>query len=97
MKKWRIISELIGYIAEDSTLDTVPKSKPFRCICYAPNVGYRSWIFKYRGVFVALFDLGNGHYDFHTLVTRFDVLVAKLCEKFPKLDIMMNVYPGLED
>lgn len=85
MNKWKKIAELCDYIAKDSTLDIVPYEHYFKCICHAPNVGYRSWIFNYRGVLVALYDLGNGHYDFHTAVTRFDTFVAKLCEKFPKL------------
>jgi len=47
------------------------------CVCYAPCLGYRSWIFKYKAVYVALFDAGNGHYAFHMPATRIDVLFAK--------------------
>ena len=78
-KKWKNISELIDYIAEDDTLDSC--AKYLKCICYAPNIGYKSWIFKYKGTLIALFDLGNGHYDFHKAVTWIDVLLAKIMLK----------------
>lgn len=76
MKKWRKIGELTERIMEDSTLSTC--AKDLKCLSYAPNIGYRSWIFKYKGELVALFDAGNGHYDFHTAVNYVDLLVAKL-------------------
>lgn len=79
-KKWDKINELIGYIAEDDTLDSIPKHIKLKCLCYAPNIGYRSWIFRYEGVLIALFDAGNGHYGFHTAITYIDLLVAKLIE-----------------
>jgi len=78
-KKWQILSELVNKIEEDSQLDNCIGS--LECLCYAPNIGYRSWIFKYKGVRVALFDAGNGHYSFHMPVTWLDTLVARVREK----------------
>lgn len=75
-KKWEIINDLLDEINKDDMLDTCYKD--LACIDYAPNIGYRSWIFKYKGVLVALFDEGNGHYAFHMPVNYLDVLVAKM-------------------
>lgn len=80
-KKWENISELILCITKDDMLDSC--AKHLKCICYAPNIGYRSWIFKYKGTLVALFDMGNGHYSFYTAVTWIDVLLAKIMDKLP--------------
>ena len=76
-KKWDKINDLIDRLYHRTY-------KPgdlgnLHCICYAPNIGYRSWIFKYEGVLVALFDEGNDHYSFHMPVNWLDVLMAKVC------------------
>lgn len=76
--KWNKISELVGEIAKDSTLSTCYRD--LECMGHAPHIGYRSWIFKYKGVLIALCDIGNGHYDFHTAVNWIDLLVARLCK-----------------
>ncbi len=76
MKKWRKINELTGLIMEDSTLSNCANN--LKCLSYAPNIGYRSWIFSYKGTLVALFDAGNGHYDFYTAVNFADLLAAKI-------------------
>lgn len=75
-KKWKNIYELMQCIAEDDTLSSCKGQ--IKRICYAPNIGYCSWIFKYNGTLVALFDAGNGHYEFHTAVTRIDMLIAQI-------------------
>ena len=71
-KKWNIISELCEKIYEDDMIDGC--GEYLKCIGYAPWIGYRSWIFSYKGVLVALFDAGNGHYSFHTVVSRIDAI-----------------------
>jgi hypothetical protein len=76
MKKWEKIGELYRLILQDSTLSNCPEDLKY--VTYAPNIGYRSWIFRYKGVLVALDDAGNGHYDFYTAVSFVDVLLAKL-------------------
>lgn len=75
-RKWKNISELCNKIAEDDMLDSC--GRDLTCFGPAHNIGYRSWIFTYKGTPVALFDAGNGHYDFHTAVTYFDLLGAIL-------------------
>lgn len=75
-KKWKNSHELISLIQEDDTLDVCAAN--LKCLSYAPNIGYRSWIFSYKGTLVALYDAGNGHYDFHTTVSLVDLLAAKL-------------------
>lgn len=84
MKKWEIISELCEKL-DNRTFEPNEFEGNLKCICYAPNVGYRSWIFRYKKVLVALFDEGNDWYRFHTAVTIFDVIVALLIDRFPKL------------
>lgn len=75
-RKWRKINELIQHIAEDDTLDGCYKD--LARLTYAPNIGYRCWIFSYKRVLVVLGDLGNGHYDFHSAATLLDLIAAKL-------------------
>lgn len=75
-KKWIIISELIDKIADDSTLDNCVKD--LSCITYAPQLGYRSYIFKYKSQLVVLSDLGNGHYGFFMPARKSDVIIAKI-------------------
>lgn len=68
-KKWKNIDELSWRINEDSHDDDYCLSqlegfgKELRCLCYAPNIGYYTWIFSYKGTLVALFDGGNGWWD----------------------------------
>lgn len=80
--KQKNIYELRGLIEEDDTLSSCGDC--LRCLVYAPHVGYRSWIFEYKGTLVALFDASNGHYDFHKPVTRVDLLIAKVTNYFAK-------------
>lgn len=77
-KKWKNIAELCMKIAEDSTMNNIPKSCFKGPIIYAPNMGYRSWIFHYKNIPVVLCDLGNGHYDFYSAATWFDILEARI-------------------
>ena len=79
-KKWKNIEELRMKIVEDSTLSKCYED--LECISYAPYFGYRAWIFKYKGTFVCLWDMGNGHYDFHSAVTWEDVFINWLLVKF---------------
>lgn len=74
-KKWKNSHELISLVQED---DTLSRCSNLKCLSYAPNIGYRSWIFSYKGTLVALYDAGNGHYDFHTTVSLVDLLAARL-------------------
>lgn len=77
-KKWNTINDLLDEIYKDSTLSTCYKD--LTCIEHAPHIGYRSWIFKYKSVYVALFDAGNGYYTFQMPVSRLDVVIAKVIE-----------------
>jgi len=85
MKKWAKISELCERLV-NRTHEPNEFGSDLTCICYAPNIGYRSWIFRYKGVYVALFDAGNDYYEFHTVVSVTDVIVAMLYNRFPKLE-----------
>lgn len=76
LRKWKNVSELCERIVEGDMLDQC--CKDLACITYAPNIGYRSWIFKYKQTLVCLWDLGNGHWGFHSVVTHADLVVAKL-------------------
>lgn len=76
LKKIKLIDEVISGLEKDSTASTLIENMV--CVCYAPNLGYRNWIFKYKTLYILLFDEGNGHYQYLTAVSRLDVVKAKL-------------------
>ena len=80
-RKWEIITELIEKMDADDMLNTVEK-RFIGKILYAPHIGYRAWIFHYKRIPVCLWDQGNCHYEFHSAVSRLDVLIAWLYEKY---------------
>lgn len=83
MTKWKNICELCRKIDEDDTLEKCVKE--LRIVSYAPNIGYRAWIFKYKKTLVALLDIGNSHWAFYSAVTRFDLLSAKVSDLVERL------------
>ena len=76
IKKWITITELITEIENDSTLDKC--AADLSHITHAPQLGYKSHIFKYKNQLVVLTDMGNGHYAFFMPATKLDVCVAKI-------------------
>lgn len=84
MNKWKTVYELIEKL-KVRTFEPNLFDDKLKCICYAPNIGYRSWIFRYKGILVALFDLGNDNYSFQSLVSIMDLIMAELCNLFPRL------------
>ena len=75
MTKWDKICELCNHVYEDDTLEDCDTY--MKALTYAPNIGCRIWIFTYKGILVGMYDKGNGHYDFHSVVTVLDLLIAK--------------------
>ena len=75
--RWDTVDEITQILSEDPCMDEIDGAD-IHCICYAPNIGYRSWIFRYKGVYFSLFDCGNGYYGFHSVVSRYDVFVAMI-------------------
>lgn len=76
LKKIKLIDEVISGLEKDSTARTLIENMV--CVCYAPHLGYRNWIFKYKTLYILLFDEGNGHYQYLTILSRLDVVKAKL-------------------
>ena len=76
LKKVKLIDEIISALEADSTMDNIVSD--ITCVCYAPHLGYKNWIFKYKSLYVLLFDEGNGHYQYLTALSRLDVVKAKL-------------------
>lgn len=76
-KKWKNLNRLYRLIFIDDTLGRCEEGS-IRKVTYAPNIGYNAWIFRYKGTPVCLFDMGNGHYSFHSAVSWIDILVAKI-------------------
>ena len=76
MSKWSQLSEFILSIEEDDCLT--------RCcehvskFVYAPHIGYRTWICRYKDIWVALYDTGNGHYDYCSRVSYIQFIIAKI-------------------
>ena len=84
MKKWKVINELIEKISRGQFHEFIgdcPAIADLECICYAPHIGYRAWIFKYKGVLICLWDHGNGWWQFHSAVSWIDILLAKIEER----------------
>lgn len=80
-KKYRNVSDLVREMQfHFDEIDEMVGSGVLKKVCYAPNVGYRSWIFEYKGTYVALEDYGNGFWGFYTTVGLLDVLVGKAIE-----------------
>lgn len=78
MKKWKKICELRELFAEDNLMDTEDTIKNAKIITYAPNILDRCWIIKYKGLYAAVCDIGNGWWEFYSLVSRRDVIAAKI-------------------
>lgn len=76
-RKWRCVRELILQLEKDDTLGSLCRDV-LKCCEHAPNIGSCIWIFKYKGILVSLVDRGNSHYGFHSVATRFDLLIAKI-------------------
>lgn len=77
-KKIELIDEVLSGLEEDSTDSTLIKNMV--CVCHAPRFGCRNWIFKYKNLYILLFDAGNGHYQYICSLTWFDVVKAKISE-----------------
>lgn len=81
MKKWDNVSELINVLIDDD--DMLGKCEGFiGKAMYAPHIGYGAWVIKYKGTPVCLWDMGNGHYSFYSVVSNIDILIAWLCNRF---------------
>lgn len=83
MKKWKLINELFERLNGHSFHEFMEDgSHPdeLRPLCYAPHIGYRAWIFTYKGTLICMWDSGNGWWTFHSAVTLVDVVIAKFEE-----------------
>lgn len=83
-KKWEVINDLFDKVGNSQFhgfMDDRPFIDDLECVCYAPHIGYRAWIFKYKGVPVCLWDRDNGWWQFHSAVSWIDILLAKIEER----------------
>lgn len=80
-KKWKNVGELVRLINNDDGLENIDGCHMSK-VRYAPHIGYNIWIFRYKGTPVCLWDMGNGHYAFHSAVNHIDILIAWLYEKY---------------
>ena len=81
IRKIELIDELMRHLEEDSTASTITEGD-LKYITYAPQLGYRNLIFKYKTMLVLLFDASNGHYQYLCPVSLIDVLIAKVVTKY---------------
>lgn len=63
--KWQCLSEFINIINKDPLLLGIDA----KMITRASNIGERMWILKYKKVYVVLFDLGNGYWEYFSLLS----------------------------
>ena len=82
IKKVGIISDIMFVLEEDPQATQLVGQ--LKMITYAPNLGYRNWIFKYKGMYLLFFDRGNGCYQYLCPVSWFDALYARI---YHKLDV----------
>lgn len=75
-KKWKQLIEFIEHIERDDTLTLC--CKDCKKLTYAPNLGYHTWIFKYKDIMVALHDASNGHYAYLDKVGIVELVMAKI-------------------
>lgn len=76
-RKWKKVYDLLEFLRDDNSMFNI-SDKSLRRLTYAPNIGYGMWICSYKGLLVAIFDAGNGYWDFYTLVGFWDLIVAKI-------------------
>lgn len=79
-KKWKTVSEFISNIEADDCLSNCVEH--ISRMTYAPQIGYTSWICRYKDIWVALYDAGNGHYDYCSRVSYIDFIIAKIVTWF---------------
>lgn len=79
LRKVVMIDEVLRGFEENHTGDTL---KPhFKYITYAPNLGYRNHIFKYKSIYVLVFDAGNDCFSYLCMVNLLDILISAICSK----------------
>lgn len=78
MKKWDTIDELTRI------LDAGWFDPDIEIISHAPQIANNCWICKYRGVYAAILEFGEGHYTYYSSVSRIDVLLSKIYSRFPE-------------
>ena len=84
MQKWKKIEELINYCVDDDALYTLFNPN-LKLVSRAPQIGARAWIYKYKGIYIALWDMGNGHYSFYSCATLIDAIVARITLRLQKI------------
>ena len=77
LRKVAMIDEVLLGMAEDDTYEALRSD--MERVTYAPNLGYRNWIFRYKSIYLLMFCAGNGHYTYICTLNWFDVMVAKFC------------------
>ena len=63
--KWQSLSEFLDIINKDPLLQGIDA----KMITRASNIGERMWILKYKRIYVVLFDLGNGYWEYFSLLS----------------------------
>ena len=79
-KKWKIVNELLDRLDGRNFHEFLTENSPeeLKIVCHAPQIGYRAWIFKYKGVYMCFMDDSNGWWSFHSAAGYLDVIAAKI-------------------
>ena len=77
LNKWQRLSEFMDIINKDPLLLGIDA----RMITRASTIGERMWILKYKEIYVSLFDLGNGYWEYFSLLSLPATIYSVVYEK----------------
>lgn len=77
VNKWQRLSEFLDIITKNPLLDGIDA----KMITRASNIGERMWILRYKGIYVSLFDLGNGYWEYFSLSSLPATIYSVIYEK----------------
>lgn len=82
-KPWRVSDELIELLHHQKM--NAVDIKGLKYVSFAPNVGYRQYIYKYKGIYVSLYECEDCHDEYFLYTTNVSiktVIVAKVLDIF---------------
>ena len=75
--RWEQVNELMELEVTPEEIRAGVLDGKLKKICDAPNIGDFVKVFKFRDTYVALWDCGNGYFEFFSVLSVMDVAVVK--------------------